>query len=74
MPFAASGSASRGDEDPELPLTKDASNVRDLASDGNDRARTSQVQPVQLCSLADQYFGNRILDKPTAIPAVHPCR
>lgn len=59
------------EEDPELlSLTEDAGGVRDLAV--NDWARI-RILDGHWYSPADQYFGNRIPDKPTVVPALHPC-
>ena len=59
------------EEDPELlSLTEDAGGVRDLAV--NDWARI-RILDGHWYSPADQYFGNRIPDKPTVVPAMHPC-
>ena len=59
------------EEDPELlSLTEDAGGVKDLAV--NDWARI-RILDGHWFSPADQYFGNRVPDKPTAVPAYHPC-
>ena len=59
------------EEDPELlSLTEDAGGVRDLAV--NDWARI-RILDGHWYSPADQYFGNRVPNKPTVVPAIHPC-
>jgi hypothetical protein len=59
------------EEDPELlSLTEDAGGIRDLAV--NDWARI-RILDGHWYSPADQYFGNRLPDKPTVVPAAHPC-
>ena len=59
------------EEDPELlSLTEDAGSVRNLTV--NDRARI-RILDGHWYSPADQYFGNRIPDRPTVVPAVHQC-
>jgi len=59
------------EEDPELlSLTEDAGGVRDLAV--NDWARI-RILDGHWYSPADQFFGNRVPDKPTVVPANHPC-
>ena len=59
------------EEDPELlSLTEDAGGIRDLAV--NDWARI-RILDGHWYSPADQYFGNRVPEKPTVVPAFHPC-
>lgn len=59
------------EEDPELlSLTEDAGGVRDLAI--NDWARI-RILDGHWYSPADQYFGNRVPERPTVVPAIHPC-
>ena len=59
------------EEDPELlSLTEDAGGIRDLAV--NDWARI-RILDGHWYSPADQYYGNRVPDKPTVVPAYHPC-
>ena len=59
------------EEDPELlSLTEDAGGVRDLAI--NDWARI-RILDGHWYSPADQYYGNRVPNKPTVVPAHHPC-
>jgi hypothetical protein len=59
------------EEDPELlSLTEDAGGVRDLAV--NDWARI-RILDGHWYSPADQYFGNRVPERPTVVPAIHPC-
>ena len=68
---AGGGGYDSDEEDPELlSLTEDSGGVRDLAV--NDWARI-KVLDGHWYSPADQYFGNRVPDKPTAVPALHPC-